>query len=188
VNEHRNKRVEQNRIHLCNLPQTRIPRNQTSSGERPHAFQPYRWWKAVVLTYEGPAIPATTDEPTDNERRPVQAARGEVKKPMQTVTIRPGIPNKATELHTADISNLGPGVKSVSILRNGQIDVVIRDDSVERWSVTNLLRHTSYTVTRHGDSYGLSLASRDGFIVADVEEEADIPEVADRLAQLATLS
>jgi len=142
----------------------------------------------VVVTHEGPTIPATTDESTDNERRPVQAARGEVRKLMQTVTISRGIPKKVTELHTADIANLGAGVKSVSILRNGQIDVAIRDDSVERWSVTNLLEHTSYTVTRHGESYGLSLASRDGFIVADVDEEADIPEVADRLNQLAARS
>jgi hypothetical protein len=82
------------------------------------------------------------------------------------------------------LSSLASAVKSVSILRNGQIEMHVRDDSVEQWFLTDLLEQTTYTVTRHNDGYRLNLASGNAFAVADVQDTADIPEVAHRLAQL----
>lgn len=99
---------------------------------------------------------------------------------MQTVSMNTQIPRTPLQL--------GAGIKSVSILRNGQFDAAVRDDSVERWLVTDLLEHTSYTVTRHGESYAVTLVSGDEFIVADVEGAADIPDVVHRLVQFATPS
>ena len=107
---------------------------------------------------------------------------------MQPVAILYSIPEKVTRQNIDFFPSVGPAVKSVAVLRNGQIDTVVRDESVERWYVTDLLERTSYTVSRSGEGYALSLASNGGFIVADVDPTADIPEVAQALAQLARSS
>jgi hypothetical protein len=102
---------------------------------------------------------------------------------MQELVMDYNIAKKVAN-HSDRLSSLGPGVKSFSILRNGQIEVRVREDSVELWFLTDLLEQTTYTVTRHKDGYRLNLASGNGFAVADVQDTADIPEVAHRLAQL----
>ena len=137
------------------------------------------------VTSERPTIPATTNEPTDDEREPVSVTAREVNYMMQPVAILCSIPEKVTRQNIDFSPGVGPAVKSIAVLRNGQIDMVVRDESVERWYVTDLLERTSYTVSRSGEGYALSLASNGGFIVADVDPTADIPEVAQALAQLA---
>jgi hypothetical protein len=188
VNEHRNERVKQIRIHQFNLPQTRSLRNKTDPTWYPHAFESHSWWKNVVITRQGATIPTTTHEPTDSERKRIPNSHSEVKYQMQPVTVNTQIPQNATELRTVNPRQLGAGIKSVSILRNGQFNGPVGGDSVERWTITDLFECTSYTVTRHGESYALTLKSGNDLIVADVEGTADIPDVAQKLAQFATTS
>jgi hypothetical protein len=78
---------------------------------------------------------------------------------------------------------LYPSIQSIALIRRGAITRMLGNNlNEETFVVTDLLESGSYFVTRGASHYQLVFTVKDGYIMVNVQLDADLVDVANKLS------